>query len=128
MTATEFLKLKINQLSKKFPEANFRYQVDEANGDHLIEITPDSIYSASKEYGLAESLIIKEFVKKYQFESVVFFSDESYIKLDENSLIYSPVSTAWIKSIQGNLESTFNIKKNLQTVECQNDCNYQLAA
>ena len=94
MCSTEFLKLKLNNLSGNFQEASFRYQYDETTGDHLVEVIPNFIYSDSEEYALAESDIIKEFVKNYLTESVIFFSDDSYIKQDENALIYSLNSSA----------------------------------
>ena len=128
MSAIEFIKLKLKKLSGKFQDARFRYQYDETTGDHLIEVTPNDIFSNSEEYAFAESEIIKEFVKIYQSESVIFFSDKSYIKLNEEGIIYSPAS--WFKTLRKSRVSSFNMEEFLKEVvkEKEDEYTYRLAA
>ena len=128
MSAIEFIKLRLKKLSGKFQDARFRYQYDETTGDHLIEVTPDVIFSNSEEYAVAESKIIKEFVEIYQSESIIFFSDTSYIKLNEEGIIYSPAS--WFKILRKSRVSSFNMEGFLNEVvkEKEDEYTYRLAA
>ena len=84
----DFVKNKLELLSEKFQDVKFRYHYDEFYGDHIIEVTPDMVYANSKEYALAESGVINEFVREFMNESILFISDKSVIKVASDVITF----------------------------------------
>jgi len=132
MKSFDFLKNKLDQLSKRFLDVKFRYQYDEYEGEHIIEVTPDRVYSNSKEYAIAESRVMKEFAKEYLSESILFVSDQSIIKVNDDAIeFYVPIKIAsWINLLNENIneiQPIYNYKNECINYEVE-ALNYKLAA
>ena len=126
----DFLKNKLELLSEKFQDVKFRYQFDEFNGDHIIEVTPDMVYANSKEYALAESALIKEFVSNFMYESILFISDKSVIKVAADAITYYKPRkiSSWIGLLDLNNPIYFKSEEKACVKTEKEFYNYELAA
>jgi hypothetical protein len=128
MESFDFLKTKLEQLSKRFQNVKFRYQYDEFESEHIIEVTPDRVYSGSKEYAIAESEVIKEFVNQFMYESVLFVSDKSVIKVTNDALVFfTPYEILSWSNSSNSIKQVFTNYEN-GCVDNGNEYNYKLAA
>lgn len=72
----------INELSEKHTRMSFLYGYDHFLCQHIIEVEPVSDYD-SDNYLLDEVKAIKEFLKEFPQESILFVSNNEYIKVKD---------------------------------------------
>ncbi|MEN0054662.1 MAG: hypothetical protein AAGC65_13395 [Mucilaginibacter sp.] len=112
MSSIEFIKSQLSDIIGQFPEIRARYENDEINNTHIIEITPSETYNNSTDFKIIEESIIFKFIELYPFENVVFLAGDDEYKLKKvdfeyigydhfkkPSFFYSP---KWLLSVHHN--------------------------
>ena len=91
MNSREYLKGELENLIKIFPQLKIKYQFDDFEKVHLIEVLPLCDFDNNEEYQNAEAEITFEFEKIFYPETVLFISEESLTKVTkpEYELNYS---------------------------------------
>lgn len=81
MSASNFLKEKIQQMAFIFPFGKYSYEYDKFSGMHIIQVEPLSLYNFNEKYKDFETSLSINFDDTYYPESVLFLSDESLNKV-----------------------------------------------
>ena len=87
MTAKEFVQIKIDAFVAKHENLYVRYQFEEMDGTHLIEILPEGIIE-NDELVAWESEMIEEFGDVYPAEGLFFVTEESLAKIENPTLVF----------------------------------------
>jgi len=114
MSSEQFIKDQLNALVTNFPEIRVRYENDEMNSSHLIEIVPNEIYHNQAEFKIAEEYIIFKFIELFSFENIVFFASDEDMKINkvdyevcgDNFMSHAPTTTSYFNEIV--VSSAFN--------------------
>ena len=77
----KYLKEKLTELADKFEEISIRYQFDEKDKTHIVEITPVDIFASDEAYQKDEGKISYKFDKKFYPENVLFISENSLTQI-----------------------------------------------
>lgn len=82
MKAKDYIKDKIDNLVKDFPEIQCRYEWDEFSGSHYVEVLPKEFYE-SKSFTERHKNIILEFIDLFPYESLSFHTEGSAVDLED---------------------------------------------
>jgi hypothetical protein len=77
MKAKEFIFKNLRDLVNKFPQISFRYQFDELEQTHIVEVSPLSAYVDDPDYKMAEGDLTYEFDRAFLPETIMFVSGNS---------------------------------------------------
>lgn len=77
MRAKDFIYRNLRELVNKFPQIVFRYQFDESEQTHIVEVTPLEAYHKNQDYKNAEGDLTYEFDRAFPPESIMFVSEDS---------------------------------------------------
>ncbi len=86
-TAFEFIDSGIRSLARNFPTIKCSYRFDESSNTNLIEVLPNSVYSADPKYAKAEEDMISSFLALNINESICFITDTSLVKIGQPILV-----------------------------------------
>lgn len=86
MTAKDFIIERLKMISSKIKDVSLRYAFDVRSNFHIVEVSPDGIYSNDGEYRLLESDVEMEFMSKFPDEDILF-SERSDLN-DMTNLIF----------------------------------------
>jgi hypothetical protein len=103
MTATEFIKNKIDNLVNDMPNIKCSYEFDRTALVHLIEILPSSIYEKNDDYIDSEQNIIFDFIENFPDENISFITSGSIVKINNPEYIKLGAKFGIINSISNNL-------------------------
>lgn len=96
MSTKEYIKEKLEALSKVFPQLTFFYKYDEVDETHVVEVLPLSEYDNNKEYKEAEADLTFDFDRSFFPETAMFVSEESLTRVTEpDSIICANTHSFW---------------------------------
>lgn len=109
MKSIDFIISKIEMLIEKFPSIQIKYEFEENEDTHIIEISPLSLFEFNEDLKKIEKDIYLEFFKLFPFEGLYF--------IDENSLY--PITNPSIvkKGVENLFQNEFNIQTSFNTLE-----------
>lgn len=109
MKSIDFIISKIEMLIEKFPSIQIKYEFEENEDTHIIEISPLSLFEFNEDLIKIEKDIYLEFFKLFPFEGLYF--------IDENSLY--PITNPSIikKGVEYLFQNEFNIQTSFNTLE-----------
>ena len=81
MTSLNYIKSQLSELVFRIPEIRARYENDQSNNTHVIEILPNEIYHNFKEFNQEEEKMIGDFISNFPFENIVFLSGDDDYKI-----------------------------------------------
>lgn len=87
MTSKKFILNKIEELIGNFPQLTIRYEYDDIEDSHFIEISPLKEFETNEGYISAEKKINLEFIKNFPFEILTFVSTKDNVVL-ESPLVF----------------------------------------
>ena len=124
MNSTNFLKEKLNSISKYFPEIEIRYEFRENISTHIIEIRPLELFRNNTEYIDAEIKLEQDFSSIFPMEEILFVSEDSLTQIKSPTLKlgnrFFNYNLSFINPVF--LANSFDNKRGL------NENNYSLAA
>ena len=82
MTASKFLKQKIDFLLKSIPSLKCEYDFKDLSNIHFIKVVPQVIYDTNELYFEIENQIYSEFVENYPDQGLSFISEDAIVVLD----------------------------------------------
>lgn len=80
MTAQDFIIKRLNSIVSLFSDIKFRYEV-RSGTNHIIEVTPLSIYNDNKDYLKAEADFESEFEYLFPDDQILFVSEDSLTQI-----------------------------------------------
>jgi len=80
MTAQDFILKRLNRIVSLFSDIRFRYEVRSVN-NHIIEVTPLSIYNDNEDYLKAEADFENEFEYLFPDDQILFVSEDSLTQI-----------------------------------------------
>lgn len=83
MTSQQFIKGQIDSMVSKFPFIKCRYQFDELEDTHYVEVIPKGYTEKANSITELQNEIILNFIDKFPDQLLAFFSDGGLIELDE---------------------------------------------
>jgi hypothetical protein len=129
MKSKEFIKNKLEQLSKEFQEISIRYQFDKRDLTHIIEIKPLKEFNDNSSYQEKEAEITYEFEQLFFPETILFISENSLTKITEPELEYNMNLAAYISIQFKELLEKMSFAVMIDIKEpAGNDYNYAMAA
>ena len=93
MKSKDFLISKIKWLNNCFPQLSIKYQFDESDNTHLIEVMPLLDFENNSEYQNAEAELTFEFEQLFFPETVLFISKNSLTKITASEFEIGPSFT-----------------------------------
>lgn len=96
MKSKEYIRTKLQELIKVYPQITFYYQFDEIDNLHIIQVDPKNEYDSNFAFRNDEAELIFDFDNTFFPESILFICENSLIKLDSPEFIlknYTPYST-----------------------------------
>jgi hypothetical protein len=109
MKSINFIISKIEMLIEKFPSIQIKYEFEENEDTHNIEISPLSFFECNEDFKKIEKDIYLEFFKLFPFEGLYF--------IDENSLYPITNPTIIKKGVEYRSLHEFNIQTSFNTFE-----------
>jgi hypothetical protein len=88
MKPQEFIFKKLRDLVNKFPQITFRYQFDEMEQTHIVEVTPLSVYEDDLDYKIAEGDLTYEFDRAFSPETIMFVSKNSLTGITKTDKVF----------------------------------------
>ncbi len=85
MKSIDFMRKKLNDLVKRFPNLKVAYQFDWISDMHIVEVMPKDLFENSNKYKLIESEISFEFDNKYFTENLLFVSEGSLNRVETST-------------------------------------------
>lgn len=101
MNSKDFIISKIDMLVQRFPSIKCKYEFDENDDTHTVEISPLPFFESDEEFKEIEKAIYIEFFNLYPFEGLFFINEESLYPLS------NPIYTK--SGVTFNLQPEFNI-------------------
>jgi hypothetical protein len=86
MDSRNYLLDVLQNTSSQFEELTFEYCFDGAINQHIVRVTPPSVYQ-SDEYGKAESQIVFDFVKLFPNEGILFVDANEELQLPNSQVL-----------------------------------------
>lgn len=139
MKSKDFIISKIDMLVKNFPSIQCKYEFEENEDTHTIEVTPLSFFESSQDFKDLEKEIYMEFFKLYPFEGLYFIDEKSLFPV--NNPIYIKTGSAFFEDKLFNSQQKFTVFQvpmpNLKSMDSLNshysninvqpvDCFYQV--
>jgi hypothetical protein len=87
-TAKTYINSKLDDLVKDVPNLCIQYRFDSLTKEHLIKVLPLIEYENNMDYDEVEGFIIMDFLDKFPFDSLVFFSDKDDIQFGKPDKIF----------------------------------------
>jgi hypothetical protein len=92
MNSKEYIKIKLQELLKLYPQLTFFYQFDENVNLHQVLVEPKIEFESNDAFQSDEADFTFKFDNLFFPESIVFISEDSLIKIDSPEFIlYSPL-------------------------------------
>ena len=88
MKSKEYIFNSLRELVGQFPQITFRYQFDELEQIHIVEVTPLEAYKDEQEYKLAEGDLTYEFDRAFSPETIMFVSEDSLTGITKPEKIF----------------------------------------
>jgi len=88
MKPQEFIFDKLHDLVNKFPQITFRYQFDEFEQTHIVEVTPISTYEDDLDYKIAEGDLTYEFDRAFSPDTIMFVSENSLTGITKTEKVF----------------------------------------
>jgi len=109
-SAKTFILCKLEEVVKNLSNLKIIYKFDFLSNEHLIEVLPLSEYISNQEYQNIESELIFGFIKKFPFDSIVFFSEDDRIDIvDPDRIIIGTDYQEEIEQSEYSESQLFNI-------------------
>ncbi len=139
MKSKDFVISKIDMLVKSFPSIQCRYEFEENEDTHTIQVSPISFFESNETFKDLEKEIYLEFFRLYPFEGLYFIDDNSlfpvlnpiYIKTGAAYFNDKLFNSQQINTIQQvpiphlkSIDSLNNIYSNINVQQV--DCLYQI--
>jgi hypothetical protein len=107
----EYLKKELKQLLNKFQDIQIRYEFDEDDFVHIIEVTPLAVYESDKTYVKFEIELRKKFAIEFPNEEIMFVSEDSLTKIETPEFVLSnPSVSADLENYFGIIEEMFSFE------------------
>ncbi|MGB9748142.1 MAG: hypothetical protein ACPLXM_14545 [Bacteroidales bacterium] len=90
MTSIEYIKARLQEVMKRFPQLSFRYKYSALNSTHVIDVQPFELYSKNSDYGNWEAQFTYDFDNSFPTETVLFISDNSLTKIEFPDFVIGP--------------------------------------
>lgn len=88
MKAKEFIFKNLRNLVNKFPQITFRYQFDELEQTHIVEVSPLSAYVDDPDYKMAEGDLTYDFDRAFSPETIMFVSGNSLTEVTKAEMVF----------------------------------------
>ena len=85
--AVDYVINRLFELSSKFSDIGIRYEFDNTDNYHLIEITPLELFENDENYLNAEIALEEEFRSRFTGQNILFVSTESLNRVNQPILI-----------------------------------------
>lgn len=93
MNSKEYIKNKLQNLVKLYPQLTFFYQFDEIESLHMVQVEPQDEFESNIAYQEDEADLTFDFDNSFFPESIVFISNDSLIRVNAPEFIlknYTP--------------------------------------
>lgn len=83
MTAKEFVIENAKVITERFPITSCRYQIDEFEQSHYIEVLPKQIFESSDDFALFQCDVISEFMDEFPNQSIIFITEGDLVEISD---------------------------------------------
>lgn len=98
MKSKEYIKIKLQELLKLYPQITFFYQFDDINNMHIVQVDPKEEYDLNLAFRNDEAELIFDFDNTFFPESILFICQNSLIKIDSPEFILKNYSLLVIEN------------------------------
>lgn len=88
MTATEFLKVHLEELAIKFPSVHIKYGYNSIIETHIVELLPLIEYKTNKDLDNSWIPVSLQFMEKFQYEEIAFISSDSTLSISSEHILF----------------------------------------
>lgn len=88
MKSKEYIFKNLRELVARFPQIKFRYQFDELEQTHIVEVTPLEVFEDDQNYKIAEGDLTFEFDRTFSPETVMFVSEHSLTRITNPEKVF----------------------------------------
>jgi len=87
MNSFSYLKEELTRLIETIPYIRVRYSFDREFHNHIVEIKPSEVYRNDLDFAESESELCLDFTEKFQYESIIFISEDDAIQMDHPDFV-----------------------------------------
>ncbi|MBW8331172.1 MAG: hypothetical protein K0M40_04050 [Prolixibacteraceae bacterium] len=87
MNSKEYIKTKLQELLKLYPQITFYYQFDEINNLHIVQVDPKNEFDSNFAFRNDEAELMFDFDNTFFPESILFICENSLISVDSPEFI-----------------------------------------
>ncbi|MDP2113702.1 MAG: hypothetical protein Q8K69_06560 [Bacteroidota bacterium] len=87
MNSKEYIKTKLQELLRLYPQITFYYQFDEINNLHIVQVDPKDEFDSNVAFRNDEAELIFDFDNLFFPESILFICENLLVTLDSPEFI-----------------------------------------
>ncbi len=112
--SVKFLQKKLKKLVENLPYIRCEYEYFSFDDTHFVKILPKEQYEKNETYMKFEKEIIKEFIDKFPFEGITFFTGNDFDDLFEPTMFFEGILYKMFSLETINIETNSNITINFE--------------